>query len=129
MRVTARLPYPPTVNHYWEHTVRRKGRRYFPHIYTSDEGKSYRRNVVTIMRDSPKLIGLVRVMLIAHPPDKRTRDLDNIQKCLLDALEHAGVYDNDSQIDELAVVRGEVVRGGAVEIVVESIDDFVAMEV
>ena len=48
-----------------------------------------------------------------HPPDHRRRDLDNSMKGLLDALEHAGVYADDSQIDELKIVRGDVMPGGA----------------
>jgi crossover junction endodeoxyribonuclease RusA len=61
-------------------------------------------------------------MITAHPPDKRRRDLDNILKCLLDSLTHAGVWDDDSQVDELAVIRGEIVPGGKVKVVVEVID-------
>jgi len=48
-----------------------------------------------------------------HPPDRRRRDLDNAMKALLDSLEHAGVYDDDSQIDDLRIVRGGIVPGGA----------------
>jgi len=48
------------------------------------------------------------------PPDGRRRDLDNLQKALCDALQHAGVYADDSQIDRLDVQRGPVVPGGKV---------------
>lgn len=41
----------------------------------------------------------------ASPPDRRARDLDNILKALLDALAHAGVYADDSEIDELHIYR------------------------
>lgn len=47
-------------------------------------------------------------------PDRRIRDLDNIKKALLDSLTHAGVYKDDFQIDDLRVVRREVVKGGYV---------------
>ena len=36
----------------------------------------------------------------AYPPDKRRRDLDNIQKSLWDALQHGGAYRDDSQIKD-----------------------------
>ena len=50
--------------------------------------------------------------MIVHPPDRRRRDLDNVQKAIFDALEQAGVYENDSQIDHIDIKRGDVVPGG-----------------
>jgi crossover junction endodeoxyribonuclease RusA len=44
----------------------------------------------------------------AFPPDRRRRDLDNIQKPVLDALQHAGVYEDDSQIDLLVTRRRDL---------------------
>jgi crossover junction endodeoxyribonuclease RusA len=52
----------------------------------------------------------------AFPPDHRRRDLDNIQKPVLDALEHAGVYEDDSQIDLLITRRREAVADGRLTI-------------
>jgi len=52
----------------------------------------------------------------AFPPDRRRRDLDNIAKPVLDALEHAGVYLDDSQIDLLLTQRREIVRGGKLNV-------------
>ena len=46
------------------------------------------------------------------PPDLRRRDLDNLLKPTLDALQHAGVYEDDSQVDLLMTRRGGVVPGG-----------------
>lgn len=40
-------------------------------------------------------------------------DVDNCFKSLLDALQHAHVYRNDSQISRLAVDRCNPVKGGA----------------
>lgn len=51
------------------------------------------------------------VALVAYPPDRRARDLDNILKAALDALQHAQAFDDDSQIDRLIVDRGEVRKG------------------
>jgi crossover junction endodeoxyribonuclease RusA len=50
----------------------------------------------------------------AFPPDRRRRDLDNIQKALLDSLEHAGVYADDNQIDLLIARRQARFDGGQV---------------
>jgi crossover junction endodeoxyribonuclease RusA len=52
----------------------------------------------------------------AFPPDRRRRDLDNIQKPVLDALEHAAVYEDDSQIDLLITRRREVTSPGRIEV-------------
>jgi len=37
----------------------------------------------------------------------------------LDALEDAGVYDNDGQIDVLMIQRGEIRKGGGVDVMIE----------
>lgn len=59
--------------------------------------------------------------LLVCVPDKRKRDLDNVAKATLDALQHAGLYDDDSQIDELRIVRGNKVDGGLLFVNLEEI--------
>ncbi len=54
----------------------------------------------------------------AFPPDRRRRDLDNIQKPVLDAMQHAGVYLDDSQVDLLVTRRCDVLPGGRLGIAV-----------
>lgn len=104
------LPYPPSVNHYWRYVGGR------PLI--SKEGRQYRTLIVGEVRllRLVKLRGRLNVRLEFFPPDKRRRDLDNLNKALLDALQHAGVYGDDSQIDRLELVRMRVVRGGRTQI-------------
>ncbi|HFO7035680.1 TPA: RusA family crossover junction endodeoxyribonuclease [Escherichia coli] len=105
------LPYPPTVNTYW----RRRGSTYF----ISEEGKRYRRAVALIVRQQRlklSLSGRLAIKVIAEPPDKRRRDLDNILKAPLDALTHAGLLMDDEQFDEINIVRGKPVSGGRLEI-------------
>jgi len=51
------------------------------------------------------------VFIEAFPPDKRKRDLDNVLKSLLDALQHAGVYADDCQIDRLSIIRKSPLNG------------------
>lgn len=94
------LPWPPSVNHYW----RRQGNRYF----VSQEGKNYRDEVLYLchkLRGQFNAKDRLYMTIEAYPPDKRRRDLDNILKSLLDSLQYAGVYEDDSQIDKLAITR------------------------
>ena len=49
-----------------------------------------------------------------HAPTRARRDLDNFLKAPLDALSHSKVYLDDSQIDRLLVIRGDVVHGGLI---------------
>jgi Holliday junction resolvase RusA-like endonuclease len=41
---------------------------------------------------------------------------------LLDALEHANVYENDSQIDKLCVTRMPVTKGGVCDVVITELN-------
>ena len=106
--IEVELPYPPSVNHYW----RRVGRR----TLISRAGRQYRRRVCALLAtDGAKpLSGRLEVVVHVFPPDHRRRDLDNAMKALLDAIEHAGVYDDDGQIDRLDIHREPVVPGGKV---------------
>lgn len=106
------LPYPPSVNHLW----RRVGRR----MLLSRQGRVYRRQVHNLLvgRGLQPLAGRIAVTVEVHPPDRRRRDLDNLQKGLFDALQHAGVFFDDSQIDELHMRRCECVPGGLVQVCV-----------
>ena len=61
-------------------------------------------------------------------PDRRKRDLDNLHKGILDGLTHAGVWKDDSQIDDLRIYRcraatGELVieKPGRVVVTIEAI--------
>jgi crossover junction endodeoxyribonuclease RusA len=66
----------------------------------------------------PKMDGRLSVAIVAHPPDNRRRDLDNMMKGLLDGLVHAQVIEDDSQIDRLSIQRGVVCKGGKVRVYV-----------
>ena len=104
------LPWPPSVNTYWRHKV--TGR--LATVYISAEGKAYRKAVNDLVMEAAmvqrylKAAGPVRVVIEAFPPDRRKRDLDNILKSLLDSLTHAGVWEDDSQIEDLRIYRSTI---------------------
>ena len=58
------------------------------------------------------MAGPLEVDIHVYPPDRRRRDVDNVQKALLDALDHGGGYEDDSQIVRLSIEKGELVEGG-----------------
>lgn len=100
------LPYPPSVNHYW----RRVGTR----TLISRGGRAFRQQVCSLLalQGVRPLAGALLVEVIVSPPDRRRRDIDNVQKALLDALQHGGAYHDDSQIVRLTIERGEPIDGG-----------------
>ncbi len=68
------------------------------------------------------MVGRLAVRIAVHPPDRRTHDLDNLLKAVLDGLAYSRVYQDDSQIDDLRVLRREVHRPGCVVVEVEEIE-------
>jgi crossover junction endodeoxyribonuclease RusA len=104
--VNLTLPWPPSVNRYW----RRKGDRYF----ISAEGQQFRQRVNAMCFQSHqqfKDTDRLSIEILAYPPDKRRRDLDNVLKSLLDALQHAGIYHDDNQIDSIHIIRQKELLG------------------
>jgi Holliday junction resolvase RusA-like endonuclease len=100
------LPYPPSVNHYW----RRVGAR----TLISRGGRAFRSAVCSLLAANGirPLEGPLAIDIRIHPPDRRRRDIDNVQKALLDAMQHGGAYLDDSQIVRLTIEKGELIAGG-----------------
>ena len=111
------LPYPPSVNRYWRSLGR--GR-----VVISKEGREYRSAVCDLLPAADKATGRLAVTIFATMPDKRVRDIDNITKATLDALKHAGTYDDDSQIDDLRVVRCAVEKPGGLRVTIAEREKF-----
>jgi crossover junction endodeoxyribonuclease RusA len=116
--VTLELPFPPSGNHY----KRLKVIRGKPHWYLTKAAKTFNEEVwaATVGRER---FGTARlqVTVIFHAPDGRAYDIDNRAKVLLDALQAAGVYKNDRQIDELLEYRGQPEKPGKAVVRIEPI--------
>ena len=117
MMLNLELPYPPSINHYYLHTSNS--------VILGAKGKKYRRDAILLLRKykghfdvSKKL----HVVINVFPPDKRKRDLDNLTKCLLDSLQHAGIYVDDNQIDWLSIIRRNQIPNGSVQIWISELE-------
>jgi len=114
--VTISLPWPPSSNTYY-----RRGR--FA-TYLAPSGRAYKENVAEVISThypqlSNPLEGRLAVFLSISAPNKRKVDIDNRIKPVLDALQDAGVYDNDEQIDFLSVTRCPIGKGYCNVVIVE----------
>jgi crossover junction endodeoxyribonuclease RusA len=110
------LPYPPSVNTYW----RANGKRRF----LSKAGVEFKQAVQEYVIDNsiPKF-GSVRLRMdvVIRPRSRRIFDIDNLLKAILDSLMDAGVYDDDSQVDDLRITRGDPCPNGACIVILEII--------
>ena len=89
-------PWPPSVNHYYRHVG--------PRVLISRDGRKYREVVAGIVRQSgaQMFTGPIAMHGVFYPPDRRRRDLDNVGgKALIDALQGAGLFQDDCQIKRI----------------------------
>ena len=92
-------------------------------VLISREGREFRdKAVAAVGRVDEKMTGKVEVIMRLCPPNRIRRDVDNYSKAVLDALTHAGVWVDDSQVDRLVLERGPVVRGGRADVVVREFE-------
>ena len=91
----------------------------------SKAGREYKKAIAeyVVENNVPKFgENKLKITMILQPKDKRKMDIDNRIKCVLDSLQEAGVFDDDFQVDELHVMRGEQVKGGKLLLTIEVID-------
>ena len=119
------LPFPPSVNSYWRNIV--MGGR--PRTLISERGRQYRQAVIDICRGlaiRQTLVGPLVCTVDLYPPCRRRRDCDNFLKGLLDALTHARVYDDDSQIVDLRIRMHPKKPPGIARVELGPLEDFVS---
>lgn len=98
-----KLPYPPSANKYYRNVGNK--------TLISSAGRDYRKRVNAVVTEcmlrtgQRTYKGRLSVYLGMVAPDRRRRDIDNIQKPLLDALQHARVFEDDEHIDLLITER------------------------
>jgi crossover junction endodeoxyribonuclease RusA len=89
----------------------------------SKAGREYQQKVAEIVAATgQKQHGRLALFASLYPPTRRTYDADNRIKALQDALQFAGVFDDDEQIDALAIFKEEVVKGGMCKVMIVHAD-------
>ena len=94
--------YPPSINNYYVKTQRG--------VFISQKGKKFRAQLIKDAHEQLggmiPLTGRLRLEVVTWVPDNRARDQDNILKPIQDAMIHANLILDDSQIDQTFVYRG-----------------------
>jgi len=118
MTFEAYLPWPPTLNGIW----RRAGAR----IHRSPKYVEWSQAAAAALcRASPpkRIPGSVSVELRLYGPSRRSYDIDNRAKAVLDLLQAEGVIEDDAQVDRLLLRRGKIVRpDGLVHLILDRMD-------
>ena len=118
--MTLVLPFPPSVNTYWR--APNKGPLAGRHLVSADGRKFQSAACAAIIEQLRRLpkpsTEQAAVEITLYPPDARRRDLDNYNKALFDALTHAGVWEDDSQVKRMLVEWGPITPKGRVEITI-----------
>ena len=110
------LPYPPSVN--------RAYRAVNGRVILSKVGREYHKKAkVAVLQQgaAARLSGRLKVTVRASAPDRRKRDLGNLDKLLCDAMEKAKVFLDDGQIDDLRYIRLEPSKPGYVNVEITEI--------
>ena len=118
-KYTIEMPFPPTDNHYRQPVKMGK----FIRLILSSKAREYSENTPPIIWEKGRAIlkGRIKLTLYHTMPCNRKRDLDNFLKGVQDAITKAKVYEDDSQIDILTVVRCGVLPPGNVIAEIEEI--------
>ena len=100
------------MNHYW--------RYYNSRVLVSRQGRQYRESVKShCLKIKTPLPGPIKAQLIVFPPDHRRRDLDNLNKAILDALQAGGylikttgpIYPpENAEAEEIEALVSEIAR-------------------
>lgn len=116
MAVSLHLPFPPSANTYY-----RRGPK---STYLSKSGIAYKAAVSdAVAMSGYKLDGRIDLFVALSSPTKRKYDLDNRIKPLQDAMQDAGLYADDEQIDRITVVRHPPTKGGYAKVVMVGIGE------
>lgn len=127
------LPYPPSNNHYKgiirnpkRPRISKRTGKPLMQFYLPKETERYHAEVAfrfKAQNGKPMLSKRLKVCIDVYAPQgKRGFDLDNIPKVVLDSLQKAGAYKNDSQIDCLIIARQWKYEDGMLIVKISSLE-------
>jgi crossover junction endodeoxyribonuclease RusA len=111
--VKVRLPWPPSVNHYWVRT------KYG--MALSKRALQYRKLVERAWREQAGAVtfrGRLAMRMVCVFPDRIERDLDNLRKAVWDSLAHAGAYESDTQIRLDIAEQDAIAKPGWIDVTI-----------
>lgn len=118
--IVLNLPWPPSANNLYLNLPHGRGRTLSP------QGRAYHAvvhtRVLEQLRRYPRLAGRLGVTLAINPPDRRRRDICNLEKIVSDSLTKAQVWNDDSQIDDMHITRDEILAGGRVVVTIRELE-------
>ena len=86
-------------------------------MFLSKSGKQSKQSGIELIQsqlgDIETILYDIHLSIVLFPPNARSFDLDNRLKPILDTIQESGVIANDSQVQQLAVYRGQVIPKGA----------------
>ena len=109
------LPYPPSVNSIWRAG---NGR-----IYKSAGYNAWIKEAgwMAKAQHPGKLTGKYFMWILATAPDRRRRDVANLEKVVSDLLQSLEIVRDDSDCQSCTIAwSGEVVKGGALRVSIEA---------
>ena len=119
MECTLELPVPPSVNAYKKigRTVRTKsGKIYQKRVNSPETIAFYYQVYMKIRAQGLKSFAgaTISIEVQYFPASKRSLDVDNLAKVLLDSLQRGGLFDDDKQVARLLIERCGIVPEGKV---------------
>jgi len=130
--VVLNLPYPPSINNYWIASGNRR--------FISKRGREFKNAVAEYCAEFREFKNAVAeycaefrvpkfgdkqiwVDIFLYPRSKKLMDVDNCIKPILDALQDAGVFDDDVQVHWVRIERGMVKKGGGCLVMLDYLED------
>ena len=106
------IPYPPSANRLWRAV---NGRQIKSAVYRSWCSEA----ALMLRAQRPATVaGAYHLSIVATPPDRRARDIDNLIKPISDALASAGIVANDSMARSVYAAWSpqDPIKGGLVTV-------------